>query len=185
MLQISDSVGSAQNGSMTAVLGSGTTSMSLAWMGCQPRIEEPSNPSPSSNTASSISLGGTVKCCQIPRKSLNLKSIATAFWSFMNLITSFGVMPSLLLAVIVVVGLFREFFGGTFLRVALPFVGLALDGIRPSFTGADAHYILDGHHEDLAVANAARLCRLGDCLHDLGDHFVLHDDLQLHFRQEV
>src|SRR5437762_887637 len=92
MLQISDSVGSAQNGSITAVVGSGITSMSLAWIGCQPRIDEPSNPSPSSNTASSISLGGTVKCCQIPRKSLNLKSIATAFWSFMNLIASFGVI---------------------------------------------------------------------------------------------
>src|SRR5438094_5410828 len=101
MLQISDNVGSAQNGSITAVVGSGITSMSLAWIGCQPRIDEPSNPSPSSNTASSISLGGTVKCCQIPRKSLNLKSIATAFWSFMNLIASFGVIinPLLLLCV--------------------------------------------------------------------------------------
>src|SRR5574341_1022203 len=99
MLQINDNVGSAQNGSSTAVLGSGITSMSLAWMGCQPRIEEPSKPRPSSNTASSISLGGTVKCCQMPRKSLNFKSTATAFCSFINLITSFGVIPSLLLPV--------------------------------------------------------------------------------------
>src|SRR5438876_6019239 len=97
MLQISDSVGSAQNGSITAVLGSGITSMSLAWIGCQPRIEEPSKPSPSSKTLSSSSLGGTVKCCQIPRKSLNFKSIATAFWSFRNLMTSFAFIPSLLL----------------------------------------------------------------------------------------
>src|SRR6201993_1909816 len=100
MLQISDSVGSGGNGSITAVLGAGTTSMSLAWIGCQPRIDEPSNPRPSSNTLSSISLGGTVKCCQIPRKSLNFKSIATAFWSFMNLMTSFAVIPSLLLIVL-------------------------------------------------------------------------------------
>src|SRR5271169_6630894 len=97
MLQISDSVGSAQNGSSTAVLGSGITSMSLAWIGCQPRIEEPSNPSPSSNTASSISLGGTVKCCQMPRKSLNFKSTATAFCSCISLMTSFGLIPSFLL----------------------------------------------------------------------------------------
>src|SRR5262249_37414329 len=73
------------NGSITAVAGSGMTSMSLAWIGCQPRIDEPSKPRPSSNTLSSISLGGTVKCCQMPRKSLNFKSIATAFCSFMNL----------------------------------------------------------------------------------------------------
>src|SRR6202158_3123904 len=118
MLQISDSVGSVQNGSITAVAGSGITSMSLAWIGCQPRIEEPSKPRPSSNTASSISLGGTVKCCQIPKKSLNLKSIATAFCSFMNLITSFGVMPSLLLIAVVdgllrdVDGLFRDVVDG-------------------------------------------------------------------------
>ena len=39
MLQMSDSVGSAMNGSITAVLGSGMTSMSEAWMACQPRIE--------------------------------------------------------------------------------------------------------------------------------------------------
>ena len=51
-LQMSESVGSAMNGSMTAVVGSGITSMSDAWIACQPRIEEPSNPSPSSKTAS-------------------------------------------------------------------------------------------------------------------------------------
>ena len=55
MLQMSESVGSAMNGSITAVLGSGITSMSEAWIACQPRIEEPSNPSPSSNTSSDSS----------------------------------------------------------------------------------------------------------------------------------
>src|SRR5438874_1307961 len=116
MLQISDSVGSAQNGSITAVAGSGITSMSLAWIGCQPRIDEPSNPRPSSNTASSISLGGTVKCCQIPKKSLNLKSTATAFCSFIILIASFGVIPSfLLMDVTTVDGLFRAAVFDTFL----------------------------------------------------------------------
>src|SRR5438132_771979 len=57
MLQIRLMVGSAVNGSMTAVVGSGITSMSEAWMGCQPRIDEPSKPSPSSNTSSTSSLG--------------------------------------------------------------------------------------------------------------------------------
>ena len=96
------------NGSITAVVGSGITSMSLAWIGCQPRIDEPSNPEPSSNSSSLISLIGIVKCCQIPRKSLNFKSTATAFCSFMNLITSFGVIPGFLLCVVsLVVGLLR------------------------------------------------------------------------------
>ena len=52
MLQMSESVGSAMNGSITAVSASGMTSMSEAWIACHPRIEEPSNPSPSSKTPS-------------------------------------------------------------------------------------------------------------------------------------
>src|ERR1035437_4459885 len=124
MLQISDIVGSWVNGSMTAVVGSGMTSMSEAWIGCQPRIDEPSQPSPSSNSASSISPMGMVKCCQMPRKSLNLKSTATAFCSFINLMTSFALIPSALLG------------GGD--GVVVLDAGLAapfLDGIRPPLTG--------------------------------------------------
>src|ERR671937_2784740 len=64
MLQMIDSVGSAMNGSMTAVSGSGITSMSEALMACQPRIDDPSNPSPSSNTPSVSSASGIEKCCQ-------------------------------------------------------------------------------------------------------------------------
>src|SRR5574342_1081933 len=91
MLQMSDSVGSAMNGSMTAVSASGTTSMSEAWIACQPRIEEPSNPRPPSKTASLSSSMGTVKCCQMPRKSLNLRSTNSAFFSLMRSRTCFGV----------------------------------------------------------------------------------------------
>src|SRR5512138_308053 len=58
MLQMSDSVGSAMNGSMTAVSGSGTTSMSEAWIACQPRMDEPSNPRPASKTSSVSSYSG-------------------------------------------------------------------------------------------------------------------------------
>jgi len=42
MSQVSDSVGSLKNGSITAVVGSGMKIMSEAWIGCQPRIELPS-----------------------------------------------------------------------------------------------------------------------------------------------
>src|SRR6185503_18318341 len=45
-------VGTAVKGSMVAVLGSGTMSMSEALIGCQPRIDEPSKPLPSSNNPS-------------------------------------------------------------------------------------------------------------------------------------
>ena len=53
MLQIITSVGMVVNGSMKAVSGCGTTSMSLSLIACQPRMLEPSKPRPSSNTSSS------------------------------------------------------------------------------------------------------------------------------------
>ena len=66
MLQMSESVGSAMNGSMVAVLGSGTTSMSDSLIACQPRMDEPSKPKPSSKMSSVSSASGMVKCCQMP-----------------------------------------------------------------------------------------------------------------------
>ncbi len=39
-------------GSITAVVGSGITSMSEAWISAQPRMDEPSKPSPSSKISS-------------------------------------------------------------------------------------------------------------------------------------
>jgi hypothetical protein len=52
MLQISESVVRVMNGSTTAVSGSGITSMSEAWIGCQPRMDDPSKPNPSSKLSS-------------------------------------------------------------------------------------------------------------------------------------
>ncbi len=54
------------NGSITAVFGSGTITMSEAWIGCHPFIDDASNPKPSSNDPGSSSETGTVKCCHIP-----------------------------------------------------------------------------------------------------------------------
>src|SRR5687768_6818858 len=54
--QISDSVGIWQAGSMNALSGSGMSSMSDSWISWNPRIEDPSNPSPSLNTDSSNSV---------------------------------------------------------------------------------------------------------------------------------
>src|SRR6266567_6231040 len=91
MLQMSDSVTSDMNGSMVAVLASGITSMSEAWIACQPRIDEPSNPSPSSKMSSESSPSGMVKCCQRPMKSMNFRSTITTFFSAANARTCLGV----------------------------------------------------------------------------------------------
>src|SRR5215472_16583356 len=92
------SVGSLVNGSITAVLGSGTTSMSLASIDCQPRIEEPSKPSPSSNGPSSLnSEMGALKCCQVPSKSMNFKSTITTPLSLIVCKTSLGVIEAVTL----------------------------------------------------------------------------------------
>ena len=59
-------------------------------MGIHPRMDDPSNPSPSSNTTSVNSARGTVKCCQRPMKSMNFRSTITAFLSCAYPITSFA-----------------------------------------------------------------------------------------------
>src|SRR6185369_1177698 len=59
-------------------------------------MEEPSNPCPSSKVSSPNSLIGTEKCCQIPTKSINLKSTISAPCSLANSTTCFGVINNLL-----------------------------------------------------------------------------------------
>src|ERR1700692_2572793 len=83
MLQVRISVVAGANGAREAVVGSGTTSMSLSWISWKPRIDEPSNPMPSSRVLAFTALGGTEKCCQTPGKSVNRRSI---IWTFSSLI---------------------------------------------------------------------------------------------------
>src|SRR5213593_2784270 len=78
MVQVNERVGTAQNGSMKAVTGSGIASMSDASMDFQPRMEEPSKPKPSVKTSSVSSPTGTLKCCQVPKVSTNLTSTILA-----------------------------------------------------------------------------------------------------------
>ena len=92
MLQIIESVGILQNGSRTAVSGCGTTSMSLSLIACQPRMLDPSKPSPSSNTSSSSLSTGIVKCCHSPGKSMNRRSTALTFFFWQSVNTSLGVI---------------------------------------------------------------------------------------------
>src|SRR6185436_4724379 len=90
-LHVKEIVGLTMKGSMTADAGSGTASMSDALIGCHPRIDEPSNPEPSSNSSSLSSLIGMVKCCHVPRRSQNFMSTASILLSLANLRTSLGV----------------------------------------------------------------------------------------------
>src|SRR5581483_558304 len=166
MLQMRLSVGIAVNGSITAVVGSGMTSMSEALIGCHPRIDDPSKPLPSSKMSSLISLGGIVKCCQMPSRSRNLRSIASVLLSFRNFITSLGVgvaipSPS------------SELFCGS------------LDRVSAALAGPDADDFVDRQHEDLPVADASRLGRFLDRLDHVRDLLVAHDDLELHFGEEI
>src|ERR1044072_3522657 len=92
MVQVKDRVGTAQNGSMNAVSGSGMASMSEASIDFQPRMEEPSKPKPSAKTPSFNSAIGQLKCCQVPNVSTNLMStiLAPCFLAISN--TLLGVL---------------------------------------------------------------------------------------------
>jgi hypothetical protein len=76
--QISESVGTSVAGSRMALEASGIRSMSLSEIPCQPRIEEPSKPRPSSNADSSKPLIGSDTCCHVPSRSQNFRSTIAA-----------------------------------------------------------------------------------------------------------
>src|SRR5258706_10182691 len=92
MAQVSDSVATAIKGSMKAVAGSGIASMSEASILFQPRMLEPSKPSPSAKDSSLNSLIGMLKCCQVPKVSTNLISTILAPLFFANSNTLLGVL---------------------------------------------------------------------------------------------
>src|SRR5215510_4457469 len=93
MVQVSDSVGTAQNGSIKAVLGSGMASMSEASMDFHPRMDEPSKPSPSLKDSSFNSAMGQLKCCQVPKVSTNFTSTILAPCLRASSITDLGLGP--------------------------------------------------------------------------------------------
>src|SRR5664280_2218176 len=92
MVQVRLNVGTAQKGSMNAVFGSGIASMSEASMLFQPRMEEPSKPSPSEKESSFNSATGMLKCCQVPKVSTNLMSTIFAPAFLANSNTLLGVL---------------------------------------------------------------------------------------------
>jgi hypothetical protein len=92
MSVITLTVGRWKNGSSTVVDASGTASMSDMWMLCQPRMDDPSKPTPSSNVASSHVSVGKEQCCHEPNRSVNFKSTILASCFRANSKNSFGVM---------------------------------------------------------------------------------------------
>src|ERR1700693_743054 len=159
MLQIKESVASFMNGSRMPVSASGTTSMSLAWIGIHPRIDEPSKPRPSSNTSSVSSASGMVKCCQRPRKSMNLRSTITAFLSRAYPMTSFP--------------------------LGIRVISSWSERVFAALAGADADRVLDGDDEDLSVSDVARLRGREDGLHHPPDQIVRDHHLDLDLRHQV
>ena len=81
---------------MTAVSGSGIRIMSDSWISWNPRIDEPSNPKPSSNTSSVSCEAGTEKCCIRPGRSQNRRSTISTPSSLISCRTSAGVRSSTL-----------------------------------------------------------------------------------------
>ena len=73
-LQRIDIVFCSWNGSITALAGSGSSTMSDSEISWKPRIEEPSKPSPSTKSSSSREWIDRPRCCQVPGRSVNLKS---------------------------------------------------------------------------------------------------------------
>src|SRR5271166_2563934 len=92
MVQVRLKVGTAQKGSINAVAGSGMASMSEASMLFQPRMLEPSKPSPSLKISSVNSRIGQLKCCQVPNVSTNFMSTILAPLFFDMSITLLGVL---------------------------------------------------------------------------------------------
>jgi hypothetical protein len=62
--------------------------MSDSWISWKPRIDEPSNPNPSSNDSSVSSEVGTEKCCISPGRSAKRRSMIWTPRSLIKLRTS-------------------------------------------------------------------------------------------------
>ena len=79
---------------MRAVSGSGSSIMSDSWIDWNPRTDEPSNASPSSNTLSSNTDAGIEKCWTMPGRSQNRMSTYSTSSSLICLMMSSAVLSA-------------------------------------------------------------------------------------------
>ena len=135
----------AENGSSTAVDGSGIRIMSNSLIAFQPAIEEPSNMTPSSKVPSSVADAMRAVCCHLPRGSVKRKS--TNLTSF-SLIIARTCLAS-------IVG--RPSTCGLLLQP--PKAGSS-DGGVTTLTSTNSDRVVDARHENLAVADATGMRRL-------------------------
>src|SRR5256885_8380286 len=75
---------------MKEEVGSGSNSMSDAWMPFQPAIDEPSKKCPDSNFSGPKDFTGTWTCCSLPRVSVKRRSTNLTSLSLIVLSTSAG-----------------------------------------------------------------------------------------------
>src|SRR5579884_318705 len=176
MVQVRLSVGSAQNGSIKAVSGSGMASMSLASMLFQPRMEEPSKPNPSSNISSVSSPAGTVKCCQVPKVSTNLMSTIFAPCFFAISITLLGVF---------ILGSLSRFRFHKKSRVTRRGSKKSSDCLLARFFGADADRTQNGQHENFSIPNLSSLRCLDNCFHGGIRAVIRKYDFQFDLGQKI
>src|ERR1039457_6815476 len=127
-------------------------------------MEEPSKPCPSSKVSSSNSLIGTEKCCQIPIKSINLKSTISAPFSLANSTTCFGVIKFLLS-------------GG--------YVNKLLECLFAGFSGSDSDYCFYRSHKYLAVTNTAGFGSFLDRFDNFGKNVICDNDFELDLGDEI
>src|SRR5471032_1754985 len=83
-------LGLAENGSITAVVGSGIRVMSDSLIAFQPAIDEPSNMMPSVKVSSLMVSTAWAKCCHLPRGSVKRRSTYLTSFSLIICMTFFG-----------------------------------------------------------------------------------------------
>ena len=84
-----------RNGSIRAVLRSGSSAMSDSSMEVKPRTEDPSNARPSVIASSSNADAGMVKCCSVPGTSVKRTSTNSTPSSLIYATTSSGVLKDM------------------------------------------------------------------------------------------
>src|SRR5947209_848327 len=162
--------------------------MSLALMARQPRMLEPSKPRPSVKISSLYSVSVVVKCCQLPGRSVNLKSMSLTSRSLINLLTSEASLISLAIGWLS----WNYSLGQNSRRRSAELVERKserrrkwLDGFFADLFRADADRVFDWENENFAVTDFAGLGRAHDDLHGLVDHLIGEHDFDFHLRQKI
>src|SRR5580700_7994857 len=167
-------VGSATNGSIVAVTGSGIRHMSDSLIAFQPAIEEPSNIRPSAKASSTIRPMSKVTCCHLPRGSVKRKSAYLTSLSLINFRTSLAVVMECIPLSQQQARICQE--------AGLEFRS---NGVHAGFPRTDPDGFLDVGEEDLAVPDPPGLGGTADRLDRFFDHLVSEHNLDFHLGEKI